>query len=100
MPKDIDKILDGFFFSHVMEDTSIRAFKSVFTSAEGKLVLDAILDRTKFLKQCTNAQDMALNNFAKDLLLTIYWEPEQKQANSQRIMDFIRHFIKRRRSRK
>jgi len=94
MPQDIDNILDSFFVGKVKDDASIRAFKSVFTTDEGKVVLDTMLGRLKFLEHCNNEQDMALNNFAKDLLQTIYWSEELQQADTGRIMDYVRKLIK------
>ena len=95
MPPNIDKILDNFFAGQVKDDAAIRAFKSVFTTEEGKIVLEMMLGRLKFLEHCTNEQDMALNNFAKDLLLTIYWNEETKEANGRKIMDYVKKLIKR-----
>jgi len=94
MTQDIDNILDSFFVGKVKDDSTIRAFRSVFSTDEGKVVLDTMLNRLKFLEHCTDVQDMALNNFAKDLLLTIYWNEETQQADGRKIMDFVKKFIK------
>lgn len=97
MPQDMDKMMDNFFVDKVKDDATIRAFRATFATEEGKLVLEIMLNKLKFLEPCYNEQDMALNNFAKDLLLTIYWDEETKQADGRKIMDFVRKFIKRRR---
>jgi Ca2+-binding EF-hand superfamily protein len=94
MPQDIDKIMDSFFVGKVKDDATIRAFKTFFADDNGKIVLETMLGRLKFLEHCNNEQDMALNNFAKDLLLTIYWNEETQSADTGRIMDYVRKFIK------
>ena len=94
MPQDIDNIMDSFFVGKVKDDATIRAFRATFATEEGKVVLETMLSRLKFLDHCTNEQDMALNNFAKDLLQTIYWSEELQQADTGRIMDYVRKLIK------
>jgi len=96
----IDSIFDSFFSDRLKDDAAIRAFKAVFTTDDGKVVLETMLNQLKFLDHCNNEQDMALNNFAKDLITTIYWQDEKKQADGRRIMDLVRSLIKKRRTKK
>ena len=71
----------------------VHAFKAVFLTDQGQLVLARMLEMLKFLEHCENAQDMALNNFAKDLLATIYWNEQAKEADTYRIMNFVKKLL-------
>ena len=75
-----------------------RCFKAVFLTNDGQYVLGVMLTKLKFLEHCETERDMALNNFAKDLLGTIYWNEQAKKADTGKIMDFIKGLLKKRRT--
>lgn len=72
------------------------AFRTVFKTEEGKLVLQTMLNKLKFLEQCKNEQDMALNNFAKDLVISVFWDTGIQDINTNRLFDFISKYMLRR----
>ena len=91
-----DDIYDKFAGSD--DDTSefeLTVFKRLFQTDDGQYVLGKILEKCKFMEPCKNEQDMALNNFAKELLATIYWDRDKEGVNVHRIMDFIKNKLKR-----
>uniref|UniRef100_A0A6M3KCX3 Uncharacterized protein n=1 Tax=viral metagenome TaxID=1070528 RepID=A0A6M3KCX3_9ZZZZ len=93
MPDNYDKFLgigDG------MSDVELGIFKRVFLGDDGQYVLGRILEKCKFMEPCDNERDMALNNFAKELLATIYWDRDKKGVNIHRIMSFVRETLRRR----
>jgi hypothetical protein len=73
-----------------MDDLELSAFKRVFLSSDGQIVLARILEKCKFMEPCKNEQDMALNNFAKDLMATIYWDQKKKGLNIHTIIEFLK----------
>jgi len=78
-----------------MKDAELAVFKRVFLSDDGQYVLGKILERCKFMEPCDNERDMALNNFAKDLMSTIYWDRNKNGLNIHRIIAFIRNKFRR-----
>jgi len=79
-----------------MSQAELAVFKRVFLGEDGQYVLGKILERCKFMEQCDNERDMALNNFAKELLATIYWDGNKKSVNIYSIINFIRARFRRR----
>ena len=69
---------------------TILIYKKVFLTEEGQFALARILERCKFLDHCENEQDMALNNFAKDLILTVYWDIHNNKPDTNRVIQFIK----------
>jgi len=69
--------------------------KRVFLSNDGQFALARILETCKFIEQCDNEADMALNNFAKDLLTTIYTDANTGSVNSSKIMSVVKKLIRR-----
>jgi hypothetical protein len=49
-----------------------RAYKGMFSGAEGSLVFEDMLWNLKFLSPCETEGDMALNNYAKSLVALVY----------------------------
>lgn len=81
---------------NTIEESSVK-FKHLFMGSElGLDVLSEILERCKFMEPCDNERDMALNNFAKELLTTIFWDTEKHHTNIHRIIDFVKNKLKRR----
>jgi len=74
---------------------AVQTFKAVFLTEQGQYVLARMLEKLKFFEHCENEQDMALNNFAKDLLATIYWSNESEKVNSIQLMNFLKKLIRR-----
>ena len=83
-----------------MSDEDINRFKRVFESGDGQYVFCMILDMCKFMEQCDNERDMALNNFAKILMTTVYWDKERNLLNTHSIIEFIKMKLKIRKRRK
>jgi hypothetical protein len=54
------------------EERIRSAYKAKFSDEIGQLVLQDMLWNLKFLTPCENEKDMALCNYAKSLLATIY----------------------------
>jgi len=89
--------LEDYEDSNKAEDEAKKtaaAFRSIFKTEEGKLVLQALLNKLKFLEQCHNEQDMALNNFAKDLVITVFWDTEIKGFSTNRLFNFIKRMLR------
>ena len=78
-----------------MSEFELTIFKRLFLTDDGQFVLGKILEQCKFMEQCDNERDMALNNFAKDLLATIYWDRDKKGVNIHRIIEFFKKKLKR-----
>jgi hypothetical protein len=78
-----------------LSDVELSVYKRVFLSEDGQFVLANILEKCKFMENCENERDMALNNFAKDLIATVYWDREKRGINIYRILDFIKHKFRR-----
>ena len=78
-----------------MTGTDLAVFKRVFLSDDGQFVLGRILETCKFMEPCDNERDMALNNFAKELMETIYWDNDKKGVNIHQIIDYVRNKLKR-----
>ncbi len=75
-------------------DTRIlNAHKSFFTSEEGRIVLDQILHDMKFLQECKTEGDMALNNYAKKLLIRIFWDSKKEAVSGRRIINLVKRLI-------
>lgn len=74
-------------------DTTV--FKRLFNTEDGQYVLGKILEYCKFMDQCDNERDMALNNFAKVLIGRIFWDRDKKDINIHRIIRFVRKKLKR-----
>ncbi len=91
MPDSYDKFAG---IGDDMNDFELAAFKRLFSSDDGQFVLGRILEKCKFMEPCKNQQDMALNNFAKDLLATIYWDANKNSLNIHRIIEFVRTKLK------
>lgn len=91
MPDSYDKFLG----LDTIPDVEVVIFKRLFLSEDGQYVLGRILERCKFMDPCENERDMALNNFAKELMATIYWDRAKKGVNIHRIIAYIRHKLKR-----
>ena len=95
MPDSYDR------FAGVVSDGSeveIAAFKRVFLSDDGQFVLQRILEKCKFMEPCENERDMALNNFAKDLIGIVYWDDRRKAVKMYEVLNFIRNKLKRRKN--
>lgn len=45
-----------------------KTFRRLFSSTEGKKVFNVVLNQLCYFRECTNAEEMTLNNFAKFLL--------------------------------
>lgn len=54
------------------EERIQAGYKTIFATEIGNIVLQDMLWNLKFLSPCENAADMALSNYAKSLLATIY----------------------------
>jgi len=70
-------------------------FKAVFLTEQGQWVFARILEKLKFLEPCENERDMALNNFAKDLVATVFWNKKKQQADTRKIFGFIKKMLRR-----
>lgn len=79
-----------------LTEAELAVYKRLFLSEDGQFVLGKILEQCKFMEQCENERDMALNNFAKTLLATIYWDREKKGVNIHRIIRFFKNKLTRR----
>jgi len=90
MANDIKDILQTWTVNLEENNQTIHAFKAVFLTEQGQYVLARMLEKLKFLEHCDNERDMELNNFAKDLLATIYWNEEVSCADTGRIMNFLK----------
>ena len=93
MPDEYSKFLN---LDSDMADVELAVFKRLFLSEDGQFVLGKILEKCKFMEQCENERDMALNNFAKELMATIYWDKKNRGVNIHRIIEFVRKKLKRR----
>lgn len=91
MPDSYAKFID---VGGDMTDVELAVIKRVFLSDDGQFVLGKILTKCKFMEQCENERDMALNNFAKELLATIYWDRDKGGVNIHRIIAFVRTKLK------
>jgi len=89
MPDSYDK-----FIGNNLSSVEIDIYKRLFLSDDGQYVLGKILERCKFMDPCDNERDMALNNFAKDLMATIYWDKKKQGVNIHRIIAFVRDKLK------
>jgi len=49
-----------------------KMYLSLFTSEYGKVILEDMLHDLYFMRECETPEQQALNNFAKQLLNTIY----------------------------
>ena len=78
-----------------MPDAELVVFKRVFLTDDGQYVLGRILEKCKFMEPCDNEREMALNNFAKELLATVYWDRNKKGLNIHRIIRFFESKLKR-----
>lgn len=70
----IDKILD------LLPDTQEakrNLFKQVFFTEAGQRALQYLLLDLKFIEPCQNEGDMALNNYAKELVALVYGDKEE-----------------------
>lgn len=83
-------VLDSFAGPNDMNDVELAVFKRLFLSDDGQYVLGRILEKCKFMEPCENERDMALNNFAKELLATIYWDRDKGGLNIHRIINFVK----------
>ena len=93
MEKDFyDKFLG---FEGDISEFELAVFKRLFKSDDGQYVLGRILEKCKFMEPCDNERDMALNNFAKELLATIYWDRDKKGVNIHRIIEYFKNKLKR-----
>ena len=92
MPDSYDKFLG---FDSDMPELASNRFKRVFLSDDGQFVLGKILEKCKFMEPCENERDMALNNFAKELMATIYWDQKKEGVNIHRIIEYIRDKFRR-----
>jgi len=79
------------FAGMIDSDVGLDIFKRHFLSDDGQYVLGKILERCKFMDPCENERDMALNNFAKELVATIYWNRQQKKLNIHRVIQYVRN---------
>jgi len=91
MPDSYDKFIG---VDNDMTDVEVCAFKRLFLSADGQFVLGKILEKCKFMEACENERDMALNNFAKDLMATIYWDRQKRSLNIYRVIEFLKNKLK------
>ncbi len=87
MPDSYEQFLD---LKDDLSEVELQTFKRLFLTNDGQFVLGRILEKCKFMEQCENERDMALNNFAKELLATIYWDDRKKGINIHYIIDFVR----------
>lgn len=71
--------------------------KQVFSTPEGQDVLKIILQSCKFMEPCDNERDMALNNFAKELVAEIYLNRNTNQVKFHKIVAFVQKKLRRRR---
>ena len=78
------------------QDTVI--IQRLFSSPDGQYVLGLILEWCKFMEQCDNERDMALNNFAKELIARVYWDNNKQSINIHWIISFIRKKLKKEKS--
>jgi len=92
MPDSYEKFIG---LENDMTSVELAVFKRVFLSDDGQYVLGKILERCKFMEQCDNEREMALNNFAKELMATIYWDRDKKGVNIHRIIAFFKSKLKR-----
>ena len=93
MPDEYSKFID---LESDMSKAELAVFKRVFLSDDGQYVLGRILEYCRFMEPCDNERDMALNNFAKELIATVYWDRDRKGVNIHRIMAFVRKKLIRR----
>ena len=75
------------------EKKVLQAYRSVFSTGLGQLVFEDMLFNLKFLQPCENEQDMALSNYAKSLIATVYGLP----IESNRLRNIIKKVIRKRR---
>ncbi len=68
-------------------------FKRLFLTEDGQYVLGKILERCKFMEPC-DKEEVALNNFAKELITRVYWDRDKESVNIHRIMNFVRNKLK------
>lgn len=86
-----DSYLDAFAGrSADMTEDEIAVFKRVFLTDDGQFVLQRILEKCKFMESCENERDMAVNNFAKELIATVYWNPKMQKVQMYSIIEFIK----------
>lgn len=86
-----DNYLDAFAgLTNDMSEDELAVFKRVFLSEDGQFVLQRIMEKCKFMEPCENERDMALNNFAKDLIATVYWDRNTQRTQMYRIIEFIK----------
>ena len=92
MPDYLDKFIGA---DNEMSEVELTVYKRLFTTEDGQFGLGKILERCKFMEPCENERDMALNNFAKELMATIYWDRNAKRVNIHRIIRFVKGMFKR-----
>ena len=92
------KILSQIDESRQEDQRVINAYKAFIFDENGKIVLENMLIKLKFLDPCENEQDMALNNFAKDLLKTIYWNERKGKTNGRKILNLVKKLLSRRKN--
>lgn len=71
--------------------------KRVFSDDYGQYALGIILDRCKFMTPCENEGDMALNNFAKELVIDVFSvedEDEKSKFNFNSAINFIKTMLR------
>jgi hypothetical protein len=68
----MDDIFQKWLADPQQRSTTVSRFRLLFLTPEGQIVLTEILDMLKFMQPAETPADVALNNFAKDLLSVIY----------------------------
>jgi len=88
---DISKELEAEEFGQA-EERILRAYKAVFLTDEGQLVLQDMLFELYFLRNCETSEQQALCNYAKSLLVKVYGVP----IESSRLAAIIKKLLRRR----
>jgi hypothetical protein len=92
-----DDFYDNFVqsFNQTVDDEVAKAYRRVFTTPDGQYLLGIILERCKFMLPCENEADMALNNFAKEVLAYVYYEEQHGGTSIHRIIEFVKKTLRR-----
>jgi hypothetical protein len=75
-------------------DKHIRRLYQRLAARDMRDLLDDLLYRLKFTQPCENEGDMALNNFAKELVNQVYADDEGV-VDSGRFFDIVRRLVRR-----
>jgi hypothetical protein len=81
--------------SEVTEQDVRKLYRQVLGAGDGRILLEDILFELKFMSECQNEGDMAMNNYAKRLLMLVFADDEG-QMDSGLLRRILRGMTKKR----